>query len=242
MDESPPKHADAAPPGEPCPHPAGEALLLLAVSSALFLGVTTLVEWRQGTVPGDIAPALGVLAWIAPAYLLVTRRGRDPFVDHHLLARPRGLGLAILVSLLLLGAYVLVVRAVAGPPAGTIDAGEVATRFAFDLVFVALPEEYFFRGVLQPGLDRRPARRLLGAPVGRGLVLAALLFGACHVLFDLIRGAPLTLDRALVFLPGLWFGWLLARTGSIVPGIVAHAAANALRLACAQAWAGALPV
>jgi membrane protease YdiL (CAAX protease family) len=107
-------------------------------------------------------------------------------------------------------------------------------RFVSDLVFVALPEEYFFRGVLQPSLERKggPRRRLLGAPFGRGVVIAAALFALAHVLFQ-----P-ELRRLAVFFPALWFGWLRSRTGSLAPGIVAHALANAVEVACFGAWFG----
>ncbi len=70
---------------------------------------------------------------------------------------------------------------------------------AFEHVFlVALPEEVFFRGYLQTQLDRTSGRRwrVLGAEVGIGLPLAAVLFGLCHI----VNGGP---ARLITAFPGV---------------------------------------
>jgi uncharacterized protein len=93
-----------------------------------------------------------------------------------------------------------------------------------ELVFIGLGvglgaplcEEFFFRGVFFQGLHAR------GGPPWRALVTSAVLFSAFH------------LDR-MGFLArvelGLVFGWLLWRTGSLWPGVLAHAANNLVSLA-----------
>lgn len=87
---------------------------------------------------------------------------------------------------------------------------------------VALPEELFFRGYVQGRLTMLwpPLRQVAGVPVGRAVVLAALLFAAVHLV---AVPAPF---RMLVFFPGLLFGWLRARSGSAVAAAVLHAACN----------------
>jgi len=87
---------------------------------------------------------------------------------------------------------------------------------------VAIPEELFFRGYLMGRLDERwpPVRRLLGAPIGRGLIVSSVLFALGHVA---VVPNP---QRLAVFFPALVFGWMRARTGSIVPGAVFHALCN----------------
>ncbi|MCB9727539.1 MAG: CPBP family intramembrane metalloprotease [Deltaproteobacteria bacterium] len=92
------------------------------------------------------------------------------------------------------------------------------------LGLVALPEEWFFRGYLQTRLDQRLGTpwTLLGARLGWGFVLASLAFAVLHPI--LIPGAY----RLLVFFPGLLFGWLRARTGTIGAAVVVHAASNLL--------------
>ena len=95
---------------------------------------------------------------------------------------------------------------------------------AFDQVLlIALPEEFFFRGYLQTQFDQVWGRpyRLFGADWGIGLPLAAALFALCHVLF----GGPL---RLIVFFPGLLYGWLRARTGTIAVPTLYHAFSNLL--------------
>jgi membrane protease YdiL (CAAX protease family) len=91
------------------------------------------------------------------------------------------------------------------------------------LLLIALPEEFFFRGYLQTQFDRVYGRpyRLLGAQWGVGLPAAALLFAVCHVTYG---GAA----RLIVFFPGLLYGWLRARTDTILVPAVYHAASNLL--------------
>lgn len=91
------------------------------------------------------------------------------------------------------------------------------------LALVALPEEVFFRGYFQTQCDLawRQPYRLLGAKWGAGLIVAAAVFALCHVPF----GGP---GRLLVFFPGLLYGWLRARCGTIVVPTAYHAASNVL--------------
>ena len=91
------------------------------------------------------------------------------------------------------------------------------------IVVVALPEEFFFRGYLQTQCDLVWGRpfRFLGARWGIGLPVAALVFAACHVL----NGGP---ARLIVFFPGMLYGWLRARTATIAVPTLYHAASNLL--------------
>jgi membrane protease YdiL (CAAX protease family) len=92
------------------------------------------------------------------------------------------------------------------------------------LVIVAVPEELFFRGYLMGRLEERwpSTRRLLGAPVGRALLVSSLLFALGHLL---VVPNP---QRLAVFFPALVFGWMRARTGSIAAGAAFHALCNLL--------------
>jgi len=95
---------------------------------------------------------------------------------------------------------------------------------ANQVLVVALPEEVFFRGYLLQRLEATwpPSRRLLGAPVGAALVVASALFALGHLLVDLNP------QRLAVFFPGLAFGWMRARTGSLTAGTAFHASCNLL--------------
>ena len=97
-------------------------------------------------------------------------------------------------------------------------------RFVGNLLVIALPEEFLFRGYLQTHTDLRwpGGIRFLGARVGWSAVVVSALFALLHLATDL---APFKLG---VFFPSLLFCWLKARTGSIVPGIVFHGLANVM--------------
>jgi membrane protease YdiL (CAAX protease family) len=88
---------------------------------------------------------------------------------------------------------------------------------------IAIPEEFFFRGYFQTECDRVFGKpyRALGADWGVGLPLAAAIFAACHVVF----GGP---ARLIVFFPGLLYGWLRARTATIAVPAAYHAVSNLL--------------
>jgi hypothetical protein len=92
------------------------------------------------------------------------------------------------------------------------------------LLLVALPEEYFYRGYLQTTLARVwPKRAKLWIfEVGPAILVTSLLFGLGHVVID-IRPA-----RMSVFFPSLLFGWMRDRTGTLATGIFYHAACNLL--------------
>lgn len=96
-------------------------------------------------------------------------------------------------------------------------------EIAVQVLIVALPEEFFFRGYLQVQLDKTFGRpfRFLGARFGAGLPIAAAAFALCHVPF----GGP---GRLMTFFPGLLYGWLRARTGTIAVPVAYHAASNLL--------------
>ncbi|MEM9691703.1 MAG: MrtC family glutamic-type intramembrane protease [Myxococcota bacterium] len=100
---------------------------------------------------------------------------------------------------------------------------------AFDLVMtqivvVAVPEEAFFRGVVQTRLEALSRRKLrvLGAEVGWGLLATSAIFAVGHLL-TIVR-----VERLAVFFPSLVFGWLRARTGGVGAGVLFHAMCNTL--------------
>lgn len=109
------------------------------------------------------------------------------------------------------------------------------------IFFIALPEEYFYRGYLQTRLgdwlrarrrergDPEEVRDLLGVSEANGL--ASLAFGLGHLLIPV--GGAILATRASVFFPALVFGWLRDRTGTIAAPVVYHAACNLMVLLAA---------
>jgi membrane protease YdiL (CAAX protease family) len=108
------------------------------------------------------------------------------------------------------------------------------TFLLVQLGLVALPEEVLYRGYLQTRLNARwrPRWRLLGATVGPGLFVAAGLFALGHLAID---PGP---QRLAVFFPGLLFGWLRERTGTVVAPVVVHGLSNVLIRAVASFYFG----
>jgi membrane protease YdiL (CAAX protease family) len=93
---------------------------------------------------------------------------------------------------------------------------------ATHLLGVALPEETFYRGYLQPQLEHvmPPQARILGVPLGRAAIVSAALFALGHFLgeWNPLRFGP--------FFPALLFAWLRNATGSVVGAVVFHATCN----------------
>ncbi len=102
-------------------------------------------------------------------------------------------------------------------------------------LFIALPEEYFYRGYLQTRFAQAfTARRAEGgAPTPEGFwrtlltpsnVTTSVLFGLGHLLVPV--GGVWLATRFTVFFPSLVFGWLREHTGTITASVVYHACCN----------------
>ena len=97
-----------------------------------------------------------------------------------------------------------------------LASGKGVKRVAILLSVAGLPaifEELSFRGVLQPLLIRATGSAFWG------IALTAIVFSAIH--FQFYGFLPRVLLGAL-------FGWLAHRSGSLIPGMAAHFANNAL--------------
>lgn len=90
------------------------------------------------------------------------------------------------------------------------------------LLLVAFPEEFFYRGYLQTSFHQRWPWRLKLGPfeLGPAIVLTSLLFGLGHFVINLQPA------RFAVFFPSLLFGWLRDRSGTLVSCVIYHAACN----------------
>lgn len=93
---------------------------------------------------------------------------------------------------------------------------------AYNLFFVAIPEEMFYRGYMQTRLDEvyAPRWQVFGAKLGPGVLLTCVLFAFGHSL------VILQWWHVFIVIPSLGFGWLRARTGGIVAGALFHAFCN----------------
>jgi membrane protease YdiL (CAAX protease family) len=121
------------------------------------------------------------------------------------------------------GALARVVAPYGGPLGFHLRLPPGAVVFALvQLLVVALPEELFYRGWMQAAWARTDPSRgvnVLGARLGAGFVWTQVLFAVGHLVV-------LQPWRLATFFPGLLFGWVRARTGSVIAPIVVHALSN----------------
>jgi membrane protease YdiL (CAAX protease family) len=108
----------------------------------------------------------------------------------------------------------------------------------FDLLLlqvlgVAFPEEFFFRGYCQTRLRLFFKKRyvVFGVNIGGEIVVASLLFALVHL------AGGFSILRLAVFFPGLLFGLLREYSGGIVAPTIVHALSNCI-LRLLQRWHG----
>ncbi len=174
--------------------------------------------------------------WIATACLPVLWTDEHRITSMTLFGRVgAGLAEAARLGLIVFPVFALAYWAAFGtslpPPGGFRWTPGVWNTIFFQVVYVGLSEELFFRGYLQPrfdGLFGRPFK-LFGARWGYGLFLANFLFAAGH---SLVSGRWANLD---VFFPGLLFGWLKAKTGAVLAPVLFHGLSNVL-LITLRSW------
>lgn len=199
-------------------------------------GVVEALVAMVATLPLAIWLRMPTLWFLVP-FAIITLAKR-PYEDYGLTWRnPGSLRFHLATATVVFGGYALLHYVFARTVLGlhfvpTLPPNPLETAFA-QLVVVGLSEEFFFRGYLQTQLNAACGRphRLLGAPWGRGLVYAALLFGLCHI----VTG-DLTRMRVAFF--GLFAGWLRERTGTIAVPAAYHGVANLLYECMARSMVG----
>ena len=109
-----------------------------------------------------------------------------------------------------------------------------AWLFIEQTLFIALPEEFFYRGWMQTVFTRRwPAgTKIFGADFGRAIWITSALFTIGH-----LAAIPHPF-RLAVFFPSLLFGWLRAKRGSLVSPILFHGTSNVLMAFLSASYGG----
>jgi sodium transport system permease protein len=209
------------------------ALPLSVAIAAVALGILSMglvVEWTRASVDLRVALLLGQSALIVPLLLVTRAFGRPPVDALAVGSVPAG-GLAIAVgcgaALWVASAGLLSLQYIVWPPAPEIlkffqelhakldlwPPWSGALSLAAIAIGPALTEEIAFRGALLGSF-----RKHVGD--AGAVVASAMLFGLIHVVPGGYR-IPFT------FVLGLALGLMRLRTGSILPGAVAHAVLNA---------------
>lgn len=204
-------------------HDYGGGRLLLG---ALVLGLAAGAWDRALKIPVPGGTRLGFTFLTAVALALFLYRAVRPLrtLDVRPTLTPREAGLAL--------------GAVAAAAAIAVPIGQATGFVAFNprwdgvasaaarllglTLFVGLPEELLFRGLVQEGLSRLSGPRL-------GWIAASALFGLTHITKS--TGLPAAADMALrlnwryallATIAGLAYGWVYSRTRKISAAAVAH--------------------
>jgi len=197
--------------------PSPPRLLVAAVALSAIWGI-----WERGitiAVPGGMHLSLGPLVAVVLALFLLV-------VVHPLRTFDVGLGLRRRELLLALAA-VAVLAAVAIPLGFLIHFLSFQSRWLgithgalrlFGLMlFVGLPEEMLFRGVIQEAFSRIWNPRI-------GLALGSVVFGLLHLLKHPTH--PSWGYGLLATAAGLAYGWVYQRTGKLAAAAVTHGAVD----------------
>jgi membrane protease YdiL (CAAX protease family) len=199
--------------GEPSP----PRLLVAALALSAIWGI-----WERGitiAVPGGMHLSLGPLVAVVLALFLLT-------VVHPLRTFDVGLALTWRELLFAVGA-VAVLAAVAIPLGFAVHFLSFQSRWLgvthgalrlFGLIlFVGLPEEMLFRGVIQEAFSRIWSPRI-------GLALGSVVFGLLHLLKHPTH--PNWGYGLLATAAGLAYGWVYQRTGKLSAAAVTHGAVD----------------
>lgn len=191
----------------------------------LLLFQTHPLSPRAGRAGEIVIPLFCLLV---PWSILTIRRESFPEFGLHLEDFWRSLGTGLLASLVLLTPYFVAFYIWSGSPDVHFPGWHGSIRWLkfclFQVFYIALPEEFFFRGYLQTRLNQVLGRPyvLLGARIGGGLFVATAVFMLLHLVY------AVNLWTLGILVPALIFGWLREKTGSITASTVFHALSNIL--------------
>ena len=138
---------------------------------------------------------------------------------------PRGVLLGLLVSAVLLAAYLAVVWGYGLYSGQSLTINKLSYSFILmQLLLVALPEEAFFRGYLQ---------QKFGNSI-KSIVIVSALFAVGHFVTLCLggnHGSGVCTQAILTFFPSLVMGYLYLATGTLWASIIFHFLANVVHIA-----------
>jgi len=197
--------------------PIGLTLFILIVFKIgqLFLPPT----WVAVIVPGTLL--------YAPFMIFIYYKRQIDFLDRSWGQFGKGIKAFLIWTLLifppyLIGAHFWMLHVFGFEGFNPASWQTFTNNFFFQVLVVALPEEFFFRGYLQSTLRKifAPRWKVFGVKLGWGWVLTAFIFAFAHSVIQLQWW------HFSIFFPALLFGYLKEKTGSITAPILFHAFSN----------------
>lgn len=197
---------------------------LLAVVSRLLFSFRG-ISW----IGASLSTIVALLFLYVPTLVMWKRKRGINFLDRSRTDYIRSLKVFCVVSFLIFPPYFFLAHLwqIWMVHAGTFHVSGVPDFWnlvLYQLLLVALPEEFYFRGYFQSTVDRFFARpwNIFGVSLGWGWIVTAFVFTVMHTL------VTYRWWHFSIFFPALLFGYLRERTGTITAPILFHAASNIL--------------
>lgn len=205
-------------------------LFLEVISVTIFLTVTSHLLYAFRSVPwiNEYLSIIVALLLLYVPVLLMWRKGRKiTFFDEGWKAYTRSLKIFLISLFIVFPPFLIAahfwyeivfhLKGFSFPPYPNM-----LNILFFQVLLVALPEEFFFRGYMQTTFNEifKSRWRILGVNLGWSWILTAALFALAHSI------VVVQWWHFAIFFPALLFGYLRERTGSITVPILFHAASN----------------
>lgn len=197
------------------------AWLIVILGSRLFFTLQSI-----SLVKENLSLFTAALLLYVPIIIFFKKRKRMEYWDSSIKKFALSLRLAILVSLVIFPIALVVNHTYQniffGNTYHSHSFSKLGEYFLFEILVVALPEEFFFRGYLQGRLNQIFGKpwKLLSASVGPGLLFTSLIFAISHSLIQVQWW------HLLIFFPSLVFGWLKEKQGTLTAPILFHTLCN----------------
>jgi len=200
---------------------------VLLVYLAAFGLVRIFTEEITFTIFSHYRPGLISSIWIiVPSLVLIFQNKK--FKDYGISIRgwKQSLKITLVASVIILTAYLIgyyvYTTVICNKTFSPVIQENLMLSTINMILFVGLPEEYFFRGYLQSELNFAFGKKysFLKVKFGPGLFIASLIFTLSHVF---IRGDPSRFNTIFV---SLILGWLREKSGTIVAPIGFHTLSN----------------
>lgn len=200
------------------------------VTAALVIAARVLFLIRNAFPIGPWVPAIVAVLFLYAPILVLWRRGRPiDFLDRGWRRCLRSVVVFIVAAAIIFPPFLVATHGwqivvMDHHWLGLARFPDFLTVAAFQILLVALPEEFYFRGYFQSTIDRVFVKRwrILGVRLGWGWIITAAVFALAHsvVVYQWWHFA--------IFFPALLFGYMRERTGSITAPLLFHAASNVL--------------